>query len=174
MYFFEQNKQKYFKSLGSSPSHPIPSIEMPLVLKEKQLPSHLRYAYLGESSTLPVIISSYLSQVEEEKLVGVHREHQQAIGWSLADIKGIRPSKCMHRILLEDDNRPTIKAQSRLSPTMKEVVCKEVLKWFDARVICPIFDSPWVSPVQVVPKKGGMIVIKNENNELIPIRIVSG
>ena len=57
---------------------------------------------------------------------------------------------------------------------MKEVVHKEVLKWVDAGVIYPIFGSPWVSLVQVVPKKGGMTMIKNENNELIPTRMVSG
>ena len=43
---------------------------------------------------------------------------------------------------------------------MKEVVCKEVLKWLDARVIYPISDNAWVSPVQVVPKKGGTTVIR--------------
>ena len=57
---------------------------------------------------------------------------------------------------------------------MKEVVRKEVLKWLDAGVIYPFSNSPLVSLVQVVPKEGGMSVIKNENNELIPTRIVSG
>ena len=90
------------------------------------------------------------------------KRNKEAIGWSLADIKGIRPSVCMHRILLEDDSRPIIEAQRRLNPTMREVVHKEVLKWLDVRVIYPISDSPWVSPVQVVPKKGGMTLIKNE------------
>ena len=51
---------------------------------------------------------------------------------------------------------------------------KEVLKWLDVGVIYPIPNSPWVSLVQVVPKKGGMTVIKNENNELIPTRTLSG
>jgi hypothetical protein len=51
---------------------------------------------------------------------------------------------------------------------MREVVKKEVLKLLKARVIYPISDSEWVSPVQVVPKKGGMTVIRNEKNELIP------
>ena len=83
-----------------SPSRPIPSIEKSPVLEEKQLQSNLRYAYLGESSTLPVIISSYLSQVEKEKLLRVLRDHKEEIRWSLADIKGIRPSMCMHQILL--------------------------------------------------------------------------
>ena len=57
---------------------------------------------------------------------------------------------------------------------MKEVVQKEVLKWLDVGVINPIFDSSWVSPVQVVPKKGGTTVIKNENNELLHTRTVTG
>ena len=55
---------------------------------------------------------------------------------------------------------------------MKEVVRKEVLKWLDAGVIYPISDSAWVSPVQVVPKKGGTTVIKTRNNILLPSRIV--
>ena len=112
--------------------------------------------------------------MEEEKLLRVLREHKEAIGWSLAYIKGIRPSMCMHQILLENGNKPIIEAQRRINPTIKEVVRKEFLKWLDLGVIYPIFDSPWVSPVQVVPKKGGMTVIKNENNELILTKTVSG
>ena len=165
---FGQNKRKYFESLECSPSLSIPSIEKPLVLEKKPLPSHLRYAYLSASSTLPVIILSYLSQVEEEKLLRVIREHKEAIGWSLADIKGIKRSMCMHQTLLKDDSKPIIEAQRRLNRTMKEVVCKEVLKWLDVGVIYLISYSSWVSPVQVVPKKDGMAVIKNEKNELIP------
>ena len=92
--------------------------------------------------------------MEEEKLLRVLRDHKNAIGWSLADLKGIRPSMCMHRILLEDGHKPSVEAQRRFNPTMKEVVRKEVLKWLDAGVIYPISDSLWVSPVQVVPKKG--------------------
>nr|GEZ88879.1 RNA-directed DNA polymerase homolog [Tanacetum cinerariifolium] len=55
-----------------------------------------------------------------------------------------------------------------------EVVKKKVIKLLDARLIYPISDSPWVSPVQVVPKKGGMTVVKNEKNEFIPQRTVTG
>ena len=101
------------------------------------------------------------------------RDHKDAIGWSLADLKGIRPSMCMHRILLEDGHKPSVEAQRRLNPTMKEVVRKEVLKWLDAGVIYPIFDSTWVSPVQVVPKKGGTTVIKTTDNTLLPSRTVT-
>ena len=99
---------------------------------------------------------------------------EQALGWSLADLKGIRPSMCMHRILLEDGHKPSVEAQRRLNPTMKEVVRKEVLKWLDTGVIYPISDSAWVSLVQVVPKKGGTTVIKTENNILLPSRTVTG
>ena len=56
---------------------------------------------------------------------------------------------------------------------MQEVVKKEVVKVLDAGIIYPILNSTWVSPVQVVPKKGGIIIVKNDNNELIPIRTVT-
>ena len=102
------------------------------------------------------------------------RDHKDAIGWSLADLKGIRPSMCMHRILLEDGHKPSVEAQRRLNPTMKEVVHKEVLKWMNAGVICPISDSTWVSPVQVVPKKRGTTMIKTTDNTFLPCRTVTG
>jgi hypothetical protein len=57
---------------------------------------------------------------------------------------------------------------------MREVVKKEVLKPLKARVIYPVSDSEWVSPVQVAPKKGGMTVIRNEKNQLIPLQTVTG
>ena len=109
MEFFGPNRRKYFESLGASPSRLTPSIEKPPIVEDKQLPSHLRYAYLMEESTLPVIISSSLSNMEEEKLLKILKEHKEAIGWSLADIKRIRPSMCMHRILLEED-KPIVDA----------------------------------------------------------------
>ena len=171
---FDPNRRNYFEYLGASPSRLTPSIEKPPIVEEKQLPNHLRYAYLGEESTLPVIISSYLSNMEEEKLLKILKEHKEAIGWSLADIKGIRPSMCMHIILLEEDSKPKVDAQRGLNPSMKEVVRKEVLKWLDAGVIYPIYDNSWVSPVQVVPKKEGTTVIINEKNELLPTRTITG
>ena len=57
---------------------------------------------------------------------------------------------------------------------MKEVVIKEVLEWLNARFIYEISDNPWVSLVYVVPKNGGITIIKNEKNELIPTRTVTG
>ena len=172
---FDPNKRKHFESLGASLNRLTPSIEKPPIVEEKQLPNHLRYAYLEEESTLQVIISSSLSNIEDEKLLKILKEHKEAIGWSLADIKGIRPSMCMHRIFLEEDNKSTVDAQRRLNPSTKEVVriWNEVLKWLDAGVIYPISDSSWVSPVQVVPKKGGTTMIINEKNELLPTKIVT-
>ena len=171
---FGHNRRKYFESLGEGVKTPVPSIEQPPKMEQKPLPSHLKYAYLGEESTLPVIISASLTALQEEKLLRVVRDHKHALGWSLADLKGIRPSMCMHRILLEDGHKPSVEAQRRLNPTMKEVVRKEVLKWLDTGVVYPISDSTWVSPVQVVPKKGGTTVIKTENNILLPSRTVTG
>ncbi|KAL5571515.1 hypothetical protein UlMin_021112 [Ulmus minor] len=119
---------------------PKSSVEEPPTLELKPLPSHLRYAYLGEVSTLPVITSAQLTETQEEQLLKVLRKFKKAIGWTLADIKGISPSFCMHKIF----------------------------------IIYPISDSSWVSPVQCVPKKGGMTVVENAKNELIPTRVVTG
>ena len=152
----------------------MPSVEQPPKMEQKPLLSHLKYAYLGNAFTLPVIISASLIAIEEDNLFRVLRDHKNVLGWSLADLKGILPSMSMPRILLEDGHKPLVEAQRRLNPTIKEVVCKEVLKWLDTGVIYPISDSAWVSPVQVVPKKGGTTVIRTENNTLLPSRTVTG
>ncbi|MGI4673452.1 hypothetical protein ACR2XN_28715 [Klebsiella pneumoniae] len=102
------------------------------------------------------------------------KKYKKAIGWTIADIRGISPSICMHKILLEEGAKESIEGQRRLNPIMKEVVKKEIIKWLDAGIIYPISDSSWVSHVQCVPKKGGLTVIKNEDNELIPTRTVTG
>ncbi|KAD4180054.1 hypothetical protein E3N88_28645 [Mikania micrantha] len=151
-----------------------PSVESPPALELKVLPSHLEYAFLGEDSTLPVVISSRLSEEEKKRLLGVLRMYKGAIAWRLSDIQGISPAYCTHRILMEDEYKPVVQSQRRLNPNMQEVVKKEVLKLMDAGLIYPISDSSWVSPTQVVPKKGGMTVITNEKNELIPSRTVTG
>ena len=106
---FEPNRRKYFEHLGENDNREVPSVEKPPQLEQKQLLDHLRYAYLSQSSTLPISISSSLSKVEEEKLLRVLQEHKDAIGWSLANLKGIRPSMCMHQILLEVNHKPSMK-----------------------------------------------------------------
>ncbi|GJT92286.1 reverse transcriptase domain-containing protein [Tanacetum coccineum] len=75
---------------------------------------------------------------------------------------------------MEDDYKPTVQSQRRVNPKIHEVIKKEVLKLLDAGMIYPISDSPWVSPVHCVPKKGGITVVANEENELIPTRLVTG
>ncbi|KAL7583580.1 hypothetical protein Lser_V15G43526 [Lactuca serriola] len=138
-----------------------PSLVQPPELELKVLPQHLKYAYLGKNETLPVIISTHLTEFEEEQLLKVLKEHKEAMGWTIADIKGLSPSTCMHKILMEDECKPSRDAQRRLNPPMTEVVKKEILKLLDAGMIYPISDSTWVSPVQVVPKKTGITVVEN-------------
>ncbi|GJR91584.1 reverse transcriptase domain-containing protein [Tanacetum coccineum] len=75
---------------------------------------------------------------------------------------------------MEDDFKPAVQHQRRVNPKIHEVIKKEVLKLLDAGLIYPISDSPWVSPVHYVPKKGGFTVVENEENELIPTLLVTG
>ncbi|XP_049344024.1 uncharacterized protein LOC125808353 [Solanum verrucosum] len=154
--------------------HPKPSIEEAPKLELKALPAHLRYAYLGTNETLPVILSAELFDLQVEAALRILKRRKKSIGWHMADIHGISPALCMHRIYMEDDHTPSAQHQRRLNPLMKEVVRKEVIKWLDAGVVYPIFDRKWVSPVQCVPKKGGITVVRNEKNELIPTRTVTG
>ena len=152
----------------------LPSEEKPLKLELKPLPSHLKYAFLGVEETFPVIISSSLESDQENKLLEILRTQKTAIGWTIADIKGINPLICTHKIHLEEDVKPSRQPQRRLNPVMKEVVKKEVLKLLDVGVIYPIPDSKWVSPTQVVPKKSGVTVVANKHNELIPTQVTTG
>ncbi|XP_068323218.1 uncharacterized protein, partial [Pyrus communis] len=156
--------------LEPSRSHLTPSTVKAPKLELKPLPPHLKYAYLAEFETLPVIITSDLTPNEEDKLIRVLKEFKSVIGWSIADIKGISPTMCMHRILLEEGAKSTREPQRRLNPHMKEVVRNEVLKLLDVGIIYPISDSKWVSAIQVVPKKVGITVMKNENKELVPTK----
>nr|GFB64515.1 reverse transcriptase domain-containing protein [Tanacetum cinerariifolium] len=94
--------------------------------------------------------------------------------WKISDIKGIDPRFYTHKILIEDDYKPAVQSQMRVNPKIHDVIKKEVIKLLDAGMIYPISDSPWVSPIHCVPKKGGITVVANENNELIPTRLVTG
>ena len=143
-------------------------------LISKELPSHLKYVFLEPEKRKPVIISAALTESEEQKLLEILRKYKEAIAWSIEDLKGISPSICMHKILLNENAKTSIEHQKRLNPVMKEVVIKEVLKWLNAGFIYAISDSSWVSPMHVVPKKGEFTVIRNEKNELILTRTVTG
>ena len=134
----------------------------------KPLPDTLKYAYLDEKKIYHVIINANLSRYEEEQLLETLRKHRDALGYTLDDLKGISPSICQHTINLEPDAKPVVDHHRRLNPKMKDVVRTEVLKLLAAGIIYPVADSRWVRPVHCVPKKGGMTVDPNDNNELIP------
>ena len=92
----------------------------------------------------------------------------------MTDIKRISPSIVQHRIHLGEKANPIRDPQRRLNPAMKEIVKKEILKLLDNEIIYPISDSPWVSPIQVVPKKSEVTVIQNEANKLVLTRVQTG
>ena len=116
---------------------------------------------------------SDLTKSEEERIIELLWKYPKVLARSLGDIRGINPAFCTHKILMEPEHKPTIQPQRRLNPNMKEVVKAEVIKLLDAGIIYAISDSTWVSPVQVVPKKGGMTVVTNEKNEVIAMRTVN-
>ena len=90
----------------------------------KELPSHLKYEFLEPEKRKPLIISAALTEAEKQKLLVILRKHKEAIAWSIEDLKGISPSICMHKIMLEDNAKTSIEHQRRLNPVMKEVVRK--------------------------------------------------
>ncbi|GJZ68988.1 reverse transcriptase domain-containing protein [Tanacetum coccineum] len=123
------------------------SCEDPPDLELKDLPSHLEYAFLEGDDKLPVIIAKNLKDEDKTALI---------------------------KILMEENAKPVVQHQRRVNPKIHEVIKQEVIKLLDAGLIYPISDSPWVSPVHCVPKKGGITVVKNEENKLIPTRLVTG
>ena len=114
-----------------------------LVLKE--LLKGIKYTFLGKNGTKPKIFSSVLDRGMEAKLLNILEKNLEDFSWSINDIKGISPSICMHKILMEEEHGPSIEHQRRLNPIMKEVVKNEVLKWLHAEFIYAISDSPWLS-----------------------------
>ena len=149
-----------FEELPKSDKMHVPSSEEAAQLEFKPLPNGLKYAYLGPGETFPVVISSALNEEQEGKLLNVLRDHKSALGWTIANIKGISPLIYTHKIYLEDDCKTSREPQRWLNTTMIDVVKNKVIKLLDAGIIYPIFDSKWVSPMQVVPKKSGMTVVK--------------
>ncbi|GKD18344.1 reverse transcriptase domain-containing protein [Tanacetum coccineum] len=150
------------------------SVDEPPEVELKELPPHLEYAFLEGDDKLPVIIAKDLKDEEKAALLKVLKSHKRAIAWKLSDIKGVSPEFCTHKILMEEDYEPSVQSQRRVNPKIHDVIKKEVEKLLDAGLIYPISDSPWVSPVHCVPKKGGITVITNDENELIPTRLVTG
>ncbi|GJS61848.1 reverse transcriptase domain-containing protein [Tanacetum coccineum] len=112
--------------------------------------------------------------MKKRPLLKVLKSHKRAIAWKISDIKGINPRFCTHKILMEYDFKLVVQHQRRVNLKIHEVIKKEVIKLLDAGLIYPISNSSWVSLVHCVPKKGGMTVVENEDNELIPTRLVTG
>nr|GFB68916.1 DNA-directed DNA polymerase [Tanacetum cinerariifolium] len=151
-----------------------PEEDEPPEVELKELPPHLEYTFLGDNGKWPVIIAKDLNPNEKTDLINVLKNWKKAIAWKLTDIKGIDPEFCSHKILLEEDYSPKVQSQRRVNPKIHDVIKKEVEKLLDAGLIYPISDSPSVSLIHCVSKKGGMTVIKNDENELVPTRLVTG
>nr|GFA47621.1 hypothetical protein [Tanacetum cinerariifolium] len=149
------NQKDYFSSVRKDLKVVEPknqsSDDEPPEVELKELPPHLEYAFLGDNKKWPVIIAKDLN-VNEKPLSLTFLSHERR------KLPGSAESE---------------EGQSK-NPRRHDVIKKEVEKLLDAGLIYPIFDSPWVSPIYCVPKKGGMTVIKNDENELVPTRLVTG
>ncbi|CAN6707377.1 unnamed protein product [Malus baccata var. baccata] len=156
-------------------------VNIPLLDAIKQVP---RYAkFLKELCTTrrrisnKEVVQDYLDMLEDDPL-------ETTIAQGLGTKPNLAVPKDEHAELVaaleslpqhhEEGAKPTREAQRRLNPPMMEVVKKDIIKLLDCGVIYPISDSRWVSPVQVVPKKSGVTVVKNAEDELVPTRIQTG
>ena len=108
----------------------------------KKLPKHQKYVFLGNERSQPMIIAANLTLEEEKEVAETLKQYKEAITWTVGHLKGINPSICMHKILMDENAKAFIMHQRRLNPLMKEVVRKEVLKWLNAGFIYSISDSP--------------------------------
>nr|GEV35314.1 reverse transcriptase domain-containing protein [Tanacetum cinerariifolium] len=149
------------------------SVDEPLEVELKDLPPHLKYEFLEDDNKLPVFIANELGDEEKSALINVLKYHKRAIAWKLSDIQGINPEFYTYKILMEEDYKPAIQHQKQVNPKIHDVIKKEVEKLLDVGLIYPISDSPWISPVHSVPKKGSFTVVENEENKLIPTRLVT-
>lgn len=102
------------------------------------------------------------------------KKYHTALGYNICDLKGINPSVCMHKIMLEEDSKSSIEHRRRINHIMGDVVRKEVLKLLEAGIIYLISDSQWISPMHTVPKKGGVTVVHNEKGEYMDKHVDTG
>ena len=117
----------------------IPSSVQPPKPDLKLLPFNLKYSFLRENETFPVIISSKLNAHQEDKLLQTLKMHKNTLGWTITNIKGISPLICTHMIYLEGNTKPSREIQRILNPNMKKVVKNEVIKLLDNRIIYSFF-----------------------------------
>jgi hypothetical protein len=160
-------EEEKFEDIGEiKPEEPqVPKVDL------KPLTKGLKYKFLGPDKTYPVIVNDELSPEENEKLLILLKKHRKVIGYSINDLKGLSLAFCTYRIPMEDQCKPVVHHQRRLTHAMREVVLKMVINLLDAGIIYPVPHSEWVSPVHCVLKKGGSTAVKNE---LIPQRTVTG
>nr|GEY64658.1 aspartic peptidase [Tanacetum cinerariifolium] len=102
------------------------SVDEPPEVELKHLPHHLRYVFLEGDNKLLVIIAKELRSEEKAALIKVLKSHKRAIAWKLSDIQGINPKFCKHKILMEEDYKPTVQNQRRVNPKIHDVIEKEV------------------------------------------------
>nr|GEZ06968.1 reverse transcriptase domain-containing protein [Tanacetum cinerariifolium] len=148
--------------LNREPLPPIPN-------HEQYLPSYKKELKVCEAKT----VKTSVDEPPEVELKDLPPHLEYAFLEGDNKFLGINPEFCTHKILMEEDYKPAMQHQRRVNPKIHDVIKKEVEKLLDARSIYPIFDSPWVSQVHYVPKKGGFTVVENEENELIPTRLVT-
>jgi hypothetical protein len=162
-------EEKFEDTEEIKPEEPqVPEVDL------KPLPKGLKYEFLHLDKTYLVIVSNELSPEENEKLLILLKKHRNVIAYSINDFKGLSPAFYTHCVPIEDQCKTVVDHQRRLTRAMREVEKKEVIKLLDAGIIYPVPHSEWVSPVHCVRKKGGLTVVKNEKDELIPQRTVTG
>jgi hypothetical protein len=162
-------EEERFEDIGEiKPEEPqVPEVDL------KPLPKGSKYKFLDPDKTYPVIVSDNLNPEENETLLILLKNHRKVIGYSINNLKGLSPTFCTHRIPMEDQCKPIVDHQIRLTHALREVVKKEVIKLLDAGIIYLVPHSEWVNMVHCVPKRGGLTVVKNEKNELIPQRTMT-
>lgn len=139
----------YFQeSHNSLPPSP-PSLETPMCTLEPD--TTLVEISLGKS----LHITSDLDASQQEQLVNLLLNHLDAFAWGYEDMKGIPPKTYTHHIYIQDGARTVRQPQSRMNPTLRDVVKEELQKLLDVDFIYPISNSQWVSPLVLVPKKDG-------------------
>jgi hypothetical protein len=126
----------------------------------KPLPLGLKYAFLNNDRESLVIISDKPSKDKTLWLLTILEKHRSTFGYSLKNLKGISHALCTHHNPIDPANPPSREPQRRLNNAMRQVVKKEVLKLLHLGITYHVPYSEWVSPIQVVPKKGGMTVVK--------------
>nr|GEZ64243.1 hypothetical protein [Tanacetum cinerariifolium] len=129
------------------------SVDEPPEVELKDLPPHLKNAFLEGDNKLPVIIAKELGDEEKSALIMVLKSYKRGIAWKLSNIQGINLEFCTHKILMEEDYKPAVQHQRRVNPKIHDVIKKEVEKLLDAGLIYPISDSSWVSPVHCELKR---------------------